>query len=50
MLVMSRDYSLFLNDIRQSCQRVLRYTSGLTIENFLADEKTYDATLLRNIS
>ncbi len=42
---MSRDYNLFLGDIRQSCQRILRYTSGLTKDDFVADEKTYDAVL-----
>jgi len=41
----SKDYRLFIDDIRKSCERVLRYTSGLTEEQFLADEKTYDATL-----
>ena len=41
----SSDYRLFLNDIRLSCERILRYTQGLTEEQFLADEMTYDATL-----
>jgi uncharacterized protein with HEPN domain len=38
MLTMSRNYLLFLDDIRSSC-------SGMTKEEFLADEKTYDAVL-----
>lgn len=42
---MLRDYRPFLADIRRSCQRVVRYTQGLTYEQFLADEKTYDAVL-----
>lgn len=41
----SKDYRPFLDDIRKSCEPVLRYTSGFTQEQFLADEKTYDATL-----
>ena len=45
MLVRSKDYRPFLDDIRKSCEPVLRYTSGFTQEQFLADEKTYDATL-----
>lgn len=40
-----KDYRLFIDDIRKSCEPVLCYTSGFTEEQFLADEKTYDATL-----
>lgn len=42
---MSRDYAPFLDDIRLSCERITRYTTGLSYEQFLADEKTYDAVL-----
>jgi len=42
---MSRDYRLFLGDIRQSCGRIQVYVTGMTREAFLADEKTYDAVL-----
>lgn len=42
---MSRDYRPFLADIRLSCQRIIRYTDGYAYEQFLADEKTYDAVL-----
>lgn len=45
MLVRSKDYRPFLEDIRKSCERVIRYTEGLTREQFLDDEKTYDATI-----
>lgn len=41
----SRNYSLYLDDIRHSCERVVVYTSGMTKEVFLGDEKTYDAAL-----
>jgi len=39
---------LFLNDLVRSCEKVLRYSSGLSREQFFADEKTYDA-VLRNL-
>jgi len=42
---MSRDYRPFLNEIRLSCERIIRYTQGYSYEPFLADEKTYDAVL-----
>lgn len=45
---MSRDHLLFLDDIRLSCEKIVRYTKGLTFEQFLADEKTFDA-VLRNL-
>ena len=41
----SRNFSLYLDDIRHSCERVIVYTSGMTKDTFLADEKTYDAVL-----
>ena len=45
---MSRRDELFLHDIHQACDKVLRFTSGLEREQFLSDEKTYDA-VLRNL-
>ena len=42
---MSRDFRPFLTDIRLSCRRIMHYTAGLTYEQFLLDEKTYDAVL-----
>lgn len=42
---MSRNYRLFLDDIRSSCERIRRHVGGMTKEEFLADEKTYDAVL-----
>lgn len=46
---MSRDYRPFLDDIRRSCEKVIRYTDGLTFEQFVADERTFDA-VLRNLA
>ena len=45
---MSRDWRLYLDDIREACERVVRYARGLDKNAFLADEKTYDA-VLRNL-
>lgn len=46
---MSRDYRPFLDDIRRACEKVIRYAGGLSVEEFLADEKTFDA-VLRNLT
>lgn len=45
---MSREYILYLEDILDSCQKILRYTHGMTINKFKQDEKTYDA-VIRNL-
>ena len=45
---MSRESHLFLEDMRHACQKVLRFTHGLTREQAIADEKTFDA-VLRNL-
>lgn len=45
---MSRDPRLFLEDIRESCAKILRYTQGLGFEAFCRDEKTVDA-VVRNL-
>ena len=45
---MSRDSQLYLEDIRESCQRILRYTEGVTFDKFVSSGMAYDA-VLRNI-
>lgn len=45
---MSREAILYLRDIVDSARKVLRYTQGLSKDEFLADERTYDA-VLRNL-
>ena len=45
---MSRDELMYLQDIVESCDRILRYTSNLTKEQLIEDEKTYDA-VVRNL-
>lgn len=45
---MSRSWELFLRDMVEAAQRVLRYTAERPLEAFVADEMAYDATL-RNL-
>ena len=46
---MSRVYRLILADMRTSCQKILRYTRGLTFEEFVSDERTLEAVVLNLI-
>ena len=45
---MSRDPALFLEDIRESCARILRDTEELSFDEFCTDTKTLDA-VIRNL-
>ena len=45
---MSRSLQLYLEDILVSTSKILRYTQGMTYQEFVADEKTYDA-VVRNL-
>lgn len=45
---MSRDFQLYLNDILAACEKVLRYTDGMSFEQFIADDRTFDA-VVRNL-
>jgi len=45
---MSRDEVMYLQDIADSCDKVLRFTKGLSLPDLLQDEKTYDA-VVRNL-
>ena len=45
---MSRNIHLYLQDIFTLLAKVLRYTQGMTFEEFVADERTFDATI-RNL-
>jgi len=45
---MSRDETMYLSDIAKSCEKVSRFTAGLTQSDLKADEKTYDA-VVRNL-
>jgi uncharacterized protein with HEPN domain len=39
---------LYLEDILSSGAKILRYTEGMTCEDFIRDERTYDA-VVRNL-
>lgn len=45
---MSRDYRLYLDDIQEACEKILRYTDGLGFDEFVTDDKTFDA-VIRNL-
>ena len=40
---MSRDVRLYLEDVTTCCEKILRFTQGLTRTEIITDEKTYDA-------
>ena len=45
---MSRDWTFYLDDILESCRKILRYTKEVSFEQFKQDDKTYDA-VVRNL-
>lgn len=45
---MSRDESFYLADIQESCEKVLRFTKGMTYKDFVHDDLHFDA-VLRNL-
>jgi uncharacterized protein with HEPN domain len=45
---MSRKEALYLADIQESCEKVLRFTHGMTFKDFTHDELHFDA-VLRNL-
>src|SRR5215813_767078 len=45
---MSRDVGLYLEDIEKACKKILRFTNGVSFEEFTHDEEKYDA-VLRNL-
>ncbi len=45
---MSRDVILYLEDIQIACEKISRFTAGMTFQDFIADDRTYDA-VLRNL-
>ena len=42
---MSREYRFFLQDMLKACEKVGRFTKGFSVEQFQADEKTFDAVM-----
>ncbi|HKZ02660.1 MAG TPA: DUF86 domain-containing protein [Pyrinomonadaceae bacterium] len=45
---MWRDEMMYLQDIAQSCEKILQFTAGLDQSDLISDEKTYDA-VVRNL-
>jgi uncharacterized protein with HEPN domain len=45
---MSRDESLYLGDIQESCEKILRFTEGMAYKEFVHDDLHFDA-VLRNL-
>jgi uncharacterized protein with HEPN domain len=45
---MSRRELLYLGDIQESCEKVLRFTKGMKFKDFIHDELHFDA-VLRNL-
>ena len=45
---MSREYRFFLEDIRQACEKVIRFARGLRREQFFSKEEAFDA-VMRNL-
>ena len=42
---MSRDLGLYLTDIIRAIDKIQQYTSGMTYDDLLADNKTLDAVI-----
>jgi uncharacterized protein with HEPN domain len=45
---MSRDYRVYLDDIVAAADKIADFTAGLSKDQFLKDERTYDA-VIRNL-
>lgn len=45
---MSRDEIMYLYDIAESCEKIVRFTAGLSQSDLIGDERTYDA-VVRNL-
>jgi uncharacterized protein with HEPN domain len=42
---MSRDWRIYLGDIRTACEKVLSFTAGMDRPAFFADDRTYHAVV-----
>lgn len=45
---MSRNESLYIGDIQESCEKILKFTKGMTYKDFVHDDLHFDA-VLRNL-
>ena len=41
----NREIQLLLEDIHEACQKILSYTSGMSFDDFVSDNKTIDAVV-----
>lgn len=42
---MTRDYRLYIDDILEAIRKIEKYTEGLTLEDFVRDDKSIDAVV-----
>jgi uncharacterized protein with HEPN domain len=42
---MSRSLELYLNDIQQSINKIKKYTKNMNLDQFLADDRTFEAVI-----
>jgi len=47
---MSRDESLYLADIKDCCEKALKYTVGYTLKDLIHDDRTFDAIVTHKLS
>ncbi len=45
---MPRDSAMYLDDIGIACEKIIRFTDGMSQTDFAGDEKTFDA-VVRNL-
>ena len=45
----ARDWRLYVSDMAMIAENVLHYTSRMTQSQFVADRKTFDATVLSEL-
>lgn len=45
---MKRTYRMFFEDMHESIGKIMKYTNGMSLSNFVHDDKTFDA-VVRNL-
>jgi len=45
---MPRDFKVYIEDILESINKIVKFIDGLSKDNFISDEKTFDA-VIRNL-
>jgi uncharacterized protein with HEPN domain len=44
-----RDWTLFVADMLEACDKIIGYTSGMSFDAFCADTRTVDAVVCNNV-